>query len=442
PAAIVIAGDHGEGLGDHGESEHGHLAYQSTMHVPLVILGPGVSPGVSDTPVSIRRVFHTVLDWAGLGSAQSLRGSGTEVVLGEAMKPFLEYGWQPQTMAIEGNQKAILAGKLEVYDIAADPGEQRNLGAGANVQPTLRRALEDYPIPSLEAASHQPALDDGARRRLASLGYIGASAQPVVRTDAPRPADMVHLFDVIDTASGLFVEERYAEAIPLLEKIRGADPHNLDATLRLATAHSALGDDRRAVETFRKAAQIAPQSPDVRLYLALHYARGRDWERALPLLERTVSETPGRLPAVEALAVIRERQGRIEDALRLRQKVYGMRTPTDMELVHLGQLAMKAEQTPLAIESLEKARTAQGAAFRHDLELGVLYLAARRFDEARAALDRVPASHPEYPMALFKRAQVSVLLNEPDRAARIDAARRRADRTTRALIAREKLFQN
>ena len=67
-----------------------------------------------------------------------------------------------------------------------------------------------------------------------------------------------------------------------------------------------------------------------------------------------------------------------------------------------------------------------GPGFTHDLELGVLYLAARRFTDARDALDRVPPSHPEYPMALFKRAQVSVLLKEPDSAARIARARQHA----------------
>jgi hypothetical protein len=70
----------------------------------------------------------------------------------------------------------------------------------------------------------------------------------------------------------------------------------------------------------------------------------------------------------------------------------------------------------------------------------VLYLDARRLPEARDALDRLPRSHPAYPMALFKRAQVSVLLNEPDAAARIARARAAADSTTRPLIAREKLF--
>jgi hypothetical protein len=102
---------------------------------------------------------------------------------------------------------------------------------------------------------------------------------------------------------------------------------------------------------------------------------------------------------------------------------------------------MKAQQTPLAIESFEKARAKDGPAFAHDVELGVLYLAARRLIDARDALDRVPPSHREYPMALFKRAQVSVLLKEPDSAARIARARQRADGTTRELIARERLFR-
>ena len=68
-----MVADHGEGLGDHGEPQHGTLLYQSTMHVPLVIAGPGVSAGTASMPVSTRRVFFTILDWAGLGSDHSLR---------------------------------------------------------------------------------------------------------------------------------------------------------------------------------------------------------------------------------------------------------------------------------------------------------------------------------------------------------------------------------
>jgi arylsulfatase A-like enzyme/Tfp pilus assembly protein PilF len=441
PVAIVIVSDHGEGLGDHGESQHGNLLYQATMHVPLLLVGPGIKTGVSDTPVSTRRVFHTILDWAGLEKTQSLRGSEKEVVLAEAMKPFVAFGWQPQVMAVLGRQKAILAGRLEVYDVVADPMEARDLAAEANLSRQVGKALREYPLPSLKAPPPGDSLGDEELRKLASLGYISAGASPAVRKDAPRPVDMSHLFDVIEKASGLFVREEYAKAIPLLERILAEDPGNLDAALRLATAHSALGHEERALEAFEKARDIAPASQDVRTYLALHYARGRQWERAVPLLEQVVAETPDRLPALEGLAVVRERQGRTSEAVSLRQKIYARRKPTPMELVRLGQLAMSAGQTAPAIEAFERARTLQGGAFEHDLELGVLYLAARRLPEAKESLDRVPPSHPAYPMVLFKRAQVSVLLQEPDRAARIEIAREQADSTTRKLIAAERLFQ-
>jgi arylsulfatase A-like enzyme len=440
-SAIVVVGDHGEGLSEHGEAQHGKLVYQATMRVPLVLVGPGVAPGVVDAPVSARRVFHTLVDWAGLETASSLRAPGDEIVLGEAMKPFLAYGWQPQVMAIEGSLKLIRAGRSEAYDLASDPGETRDVAATAAPSRPLRDALREYPVPSLAAAAAPPAISDEQARKLASLGYVSAGVAPVVRADAPRPADMSGIFDALDEASTLFVREDYRRAIPLLRRILAEDRHNLDAALRLATAHSALGQGALAEQAFDTAAEIAPGSPDVRLYRALHYAKGREWPRAVPLLEQALAESPDRLPALEALARLRERQGRAPEALELWQRVFVLRVGAPAELVHAGELAMGAGQTAFAIQAFEQARAAAGTAFAHDLELGVLYLADRRFTEARDALDRIPASHPGYAMALFKRAQVSVLLNEPEQARRIELARQRADATTRELIARERLFR-
>jgi tetratricopeptide (TPR) repeat protein len=413
PRAFIVAADHGEGLGDHGERQHGYLLYQSTVHVPLLVGGPGVTAGTSDTPVSTRRVFHTILDWAGLGAEHSLRAAGEEPVLAEAMKPFLEYGWQPQVMTVAGRYKAILSGRVESYDLESDPAEQHDLGSGVALPSGARTALEDYPVPSAAAARAPDNLDEDAKRRLAALGYVGATAAPLVRKDAPRPVDMAPLFADMEAASGLFTAGAYAKAIPVLEKILDRDPHNLDAQLRLATCYSSLGRNDAAVDAFRKAAAMAPDSQDVRMYLALHYARTADWPRAVPLLEQVVKESPDRLTAVEALGGLKAREG---------------------------VAAMQRGDTPSAIAALERARQLQGAAFRNDLELGVLYLDARRFEDARAALDRALAAKPDDPMALFKRAQVSVLLHEPDSNARVEAARRKADATTRALIERERLF--
>jgi len=441
PIAIVLVGDHGEGLGEHGEQQHGDLLYQATMHVPLVLIGPHVANGVSNTAVSTRRIFHTILDWAGIDSANSLLKGDSEIVVGEAMKPFLDYGWQPQVMAVDGTRKAILAGKLEVYDVAADPGETHDLAAGANLSRQSRAALHEYPIPSADAQQSASNLSSEEQKKLAALGYVSSVAKPVIRADAPRPADMAPMFPILDEAARLFVHEQYAQAIPLLEQILSKDPHNLDAALRLATAHSALGHDDAALAAYRRAEVIAPNSPDVRTYMALHYARTSEWPKAVPMLERILNETPDKVPAIEALALLYERQGHIAEAIYLRQKLYTLRSPTLAELSRLGEMQMSLGQTAAAIESFEKARALAGAAFKHDTELGVLYLASQRFDDARTALDRVGPSDPSYPMALFKRAQVSVLLHEPDAPSRIAAARAHADATTRALIAHERLFQ-
>jgi choline-sulfatase len=444
PLAIIVVADHGEGLGEHGETQHGTLVYDATMHVPLVAVGPDVSPGTTDVTVSTRRVFFTILDWAGLGSEHSLLRStapASQVVLGEGMKPFLEYGWQPQVMAVSGAFKAIDAGKIETYDLGSDPRESRNLGPGANFPPGLRKAMDDYPIPSPASARTPDTLDDAARRRLASLGYVSAGAAPLVRKDAPRPVDMTGLLDAIDRASGLFTAGLYAQALPLLEQIRSKDPDNLDATLRLATAHSMLGQNAQAVALFGRAASLAPESPDVGVYLGLHYARTKDWDRALPLLEKAAVEMPDRVAVLEALVDGRTERGDIAGAIPLQQKINMLRSPSGEDLVKLGELEMEAGQTSAATTAFEGARALQGPSFTHDLELGVLYLSAQHFDKARTALDRVPSSSPDYPMALFKRAQVSVLLRESDAAARIDAAKKRADAETRPLIEREKLFK-
>jgi tetratricopeptide (TPR) repeat protein len=155
-----------------------------------------------------------------------------------------------------------------------------------------------------------------------------------------------------------------------------------------------------------------------------------------------LARSPQRLPALEGLARIRERQGNEPQARALLERIVALKRAPESELLKLGELAMRAGDTPAALGAFERARALQGDRFSHSLELGVLYLAARRYEEARDALDRVPPGHPGGAMALFKRAQVSVLLGEDDRAERVRRARAGADATTRPLIEREKLFRD
>lgn len=441
---VLVVGDHGEGRGDHGEMLHGNLLYQGVMRVPLVIAGGGIAPGVRDEPVSIRQVFPTVLGWAGgERSGTLLERAPAGAVLGEAMQPYLQYRWQPQVMAVDGRFKVIRSGRLELYDLAADPAESRDLAgtpAIIEIDRELRRAVAEYPLPASGAGAGAAPLDEDARKRLASLGYIAAESTAPARADAPRPADMAPLFADLDAGSREFVQERYQEAIPIFTRVLRRDPGNVIVAVRLAAAHSLLGRDREALQYFKTARAIDPESLDVRHYLALHHLRNGRPAEAAPLFEAVLGAQPDRLAALEGLAEIRERQGRVAEAIALRERAVPLARDPGVHLVKLGELRMAQGDSAAAIRAFERARELLGPGFQHHLELGVLYLAERRFAEAREELDRVPENHPGYAMALFKRAQVSVLLNEADRAERIRAAWERADSETRPLLRRERLF--
>jgi len=439
---IIVAADHGEGRGDHGEMLHGNLLYQGVMRVPLVLAGDGIAPGTRSDPVSLRQIHATLLGWAGERADGGLLAPADGPVLGEAMQPFLNYRWQPQVMAVAGRHKLILSGRLELYDVVDDPREERDLAKTVVPDRGLLRAVAGYPLPgqSGDAPPTAPASEE-ERRRLASLGYLVSGETPkAVPAGAPRAADMTPLFADLDAASLDFADERYASAARAFERILARDPGNLMTAVRLAVCQSLLGRDRAALSAFDLAAHIDPGSVEVRHYLGMHYLKGGQDELAAPHFEAVLKAQPDRLAAIEGLAKIRARQGRLAEAAALLEGSVPLARDTGSRLVEVGLLRMELGETGPAIAALERARDSQGPAFRRDLELGVLYLATRRLDDARSALDRVPPDHPAAAMALFKRAQVSVLLREPDSRARIRTAWEHADPATRRLIADERLF--
>ncbi len=451
---IIVAGDHGEGLGDHGETFHGNLLYQGVMRVPLIIAGSGAQAAVRSDPVSIRRVYGTIRDWAGDQASSdsasageqpaSLLNNSPETVLGEAMKPFLQYGWQPQVMAVRGKLKVIRSGQVEIYDPRADPSESNDLAGSVEIDleryQVLRAALRAYPLPSSSPGGGD-ALSRQDRERLASLGYVDWQGRAPVREDAPSPRHMAHLFADLDLGSGLFVRRRYGQAISVFSRVLEQDPQNLMVCLRLAVAHSVTGRGARALELFERARRIDPGSVDLRHYLAMHHFRAGDWGDAAPLFESVLAQMPDRRPALESLARIRRRQGRPEDAIELLERAIASGGAMAESLVLLGDLRMASADTAGAIQAFEQARDDTIDRFPRLLELGVLYLADRRFEEARECLDLVTPDHPGYPMALFKRALLSVLLGEPDQRQRVSLAYEKADATTRRLIENEALFR-
>ncbi len=439
---ILVVGDHGEGLGDHGELLHGNLLYRGVMRVPLILAGSGIPNAQIETAVSTRRIFDTILGWAGLDSDFDLLTADPEVVIGEALKPYLQYGWQPQVMAVWGNVKVIRSGETEVYDLQSDPVESVDLSDRIDIDPAIFEAINDYALVPAPGQEPPPdALDQETRRQLAALGYVGWESAVPLRDDAPSPNDMTHLFRDLNEGAELFVREEYEASIRVFEKVMAEDRENLMVTVRLAVAYSILGDQQRAQLLFERAEEIHPGSIDLQHYLAMHYFRFQRWDLATPIFEKVLTVMPRKLPALEALARIRESEGRFDDAARLMRRIVALKESPSAEWIRLGELEMATANTPAAIRAFEEARRLQGEAFNRHLELGVCYLAARNPGAAADELDLVPRDHPGYAMGLFKRAQVSVLLGEPDWRERVRFAYERADPSIRRLIENEPLFQ-
>lgn len=292
---VVVAGDHGESLGDHGESTHGLFVYDSALRVPLIIAWPGVlAPRVIVPAVTLADVAPTVTALAGLPAPAGIQGESLVPVLdGEAAAPrglyaetyFPQFfmGWAPLRSIREGRWKYIDAPEPELYDVDADPGETTNRATIETAAARgLRRQLEEA-VRGKEPPSAVPITDD-ARRKLAALGYVSTPTVPPAATGpAADPKRMVGVFERLAGANRALVEGRGAQAAAVAQEVLAGDPGNHFARLVLGRAQLATGASRAAIETLRSYLAAVPGSADAHHWIAL--AHLRLGERASALAE-------------------------------------------------------------------------------------------------------------------------------------------------------------
>ena len=233
---VIVTGDHGEGLGEHGEKEHGYLVYQSTLHVPLIVRVPkdGSSGAEVNQPVSLVDIVPTVLDLIGLGTPPPVQGidlrgylEGTgrperrQPIYSESLWPTL-YGCSPLYVIVDGAVEVHPAPKPELYDLSRDGGEKTNLvGRQPQIARRLRTRLAEL-RKALDAKANPGAstpVDKETRQRLESLGYVGGGAVPAAAgsdSDAELkledPKDFLPIFERLQAAIHLFVGKHYREA--------------------------------------------------------------------------------------------------------------------------------------------------------------------------------------------------------------------------------------
>lgn len=212
---LVVTSDHGEGLGDHGETVHGFFVYQSTLAVPLILRGPGIAPGgrLGVTARSIDLV-PTVLDLlavavparmkpSGRSLAPALRAQASpaeEPTYAESLLPLLHFGWSDLRALRDGRWKYIQAPRPELYDLQDDPGEMRNLAAEQPARAeALRAALGGKLAAERSSAAAAPStggVPPDLLEKLGALGYLGAGAPAQSSAPGADPKDKIEEFKV------------------------------------------------------------------------------------------------------------------------------------------------------------------------------------------------------------------------------------------------------
>ncbi len=254
-ALVILLSDHGESLGDHGESSHGYFIYQSTLHVPLLIHWPAGTaplPPVVAEPVSLLDVAPTILEVLGLPvppsfAGRSLRKPGSAAVLAESLHTFHSFGWSPLYSIRRGMLKYILAPRQELYDLATDPGERNNLvrtrpAEAARLRAELTSLLTRYPR---KPDSPRPAADSRIGT-LRSLGYLAPGPRARRAASLADPKDRLPVFRLYEKAMILLSDGRKTEAIATLREVLAADPHNILARRDLGGVYLETGSFEKA----------------------------------------------------------------------------------------------------------------------------------------------------------------------------------------------------
>jgi arylsulfatase A-like enzyme/Tfp pilus assembly protein PilF len=444
-STVILLSDHGEGLGDHGEQEHGLFVYDEAIHVPLIVKqesNVGAGRRVASVVQHIDLV-PTILDLVRAPVPGGLRGRSLKPVLedsgalppaavySEALYARYHFGWSELTAITDDRYRYIKAPREELYDLQHDPREQANIAAA---RPQPRQALRGALDRVVAGASIHPPRDvpAEARERLESLGYVGGQsfAAPRPGESLPDPKDKRQILEQYREAVELAAARRWPQAIAVLEEILRGDPEMADVWGQLAIFATRLDRFDLAADAYAHHIELQPDEPTAYIGAAAALLKLRKLDEARDHAQLAADVAPpanrrARAAAHEMLARIalarhdpdqaREEarlgkeadptlplplfiearvlydEARYEDALLLFERAIGeLKKPGALQMIELHFY------TADTLARLERSDEAEAEFFeelkyfpqntRARAGLAMLYQAGDRFDEAEAVL--------------------------------------------------------
>jgi Tfp pilus assembly protein PilF len=429
-AVVALMSDHGEGLGEHGENQHGIFLYRTTLQVPLLVKLPGGRLGGRrvDAPARLIDLFPTLVELAGLPVPAGLDGAallplpppeapGTaaapRAAYAEAYYGRIHFGWSELTSLVGGpggRFHYIEAPQPELYDLAADPGETRNVLAGER---RAYAALHADMAPYRTALAPPTPADAETAAKLASLGYLGGGGMARDAGPRPDPKTQRPTMEAIETALDRMSAGRYAEAAPVLERALAANPAMTDAWTLLARSYAKLGKSGAAADAYERAMKLAGGSPELALPTATALLAAGRLDAAREHAELALKTSPEAAYELLVRVAIAGRDEAGAVALMRRAVAAGAASPTLRS-----QLGIHLEETGAPADAVAVLAPIAGQAEPRALNaLGMALSDTGRQQQAMAVLERAVARDPRDALGYQGLGIVALRLERPQPAA-------------------------
>ncbi|HVT43463.1 MAG TPA: sulfatase-like hydrolase/transferase [Thermoanaerobaculia bacterium] len=406
---IIFLSDHGEGLGDHGESEHGLLLYRETVQVPLIVKLPGRRSGGTRVvhPVQIVDIVPTIAELTGASPPPSLAGRSLLGAAGDARRPIVaetfyprfNLGWSELYSLIEGPHHYIEGRRGELFDLQDDPAETKNLLTEerkkvASMRAALARFKREPESPGAVGAEE--------RAGLAALGYLGGGS--AATGDLPDPRDRMESYRAMQSAFSLYRAGRHEESLQAAERLLRQEPRVVDVWDLKARLLSSLGRPAEAVEAGKKALALAPDRLDVAALVTNLLVESGSHDEAAEHAEfiarRSSTESRERAAVLLVMARVEQERGNPDAALALLDQAIAAKSPAKKLP---GLLAARGDVLARTgrFEEAERDLRAEIAAFPEEPDayrsLIILLVASERLQEATATVRELIETAPRPP---------------------------------------------
>ncbi len=407
-SVVVLAGDHGEGLGEHGEKTHGFFVYNSTLHVPVIIKIPGAEPRVIDDEISLVDVMPTLLQVLKLPVPSTVQGrsllsgilgrgvSGTSNLMAENFLPLLHFRWSQLRALQSRGLKFIDAPRPELYDTRGDPGELKNLFAtrrslANDFRNRLYGLLRRFTPSGGGAAGKEMTEDPALLERLRSLGYVAVSAGTFAEAGGealPDPKDRIQVYELVSAAMSDGQRGRYQESLRKLRDAEKIESNSVTIKFLGALDYFRLKDYPRAIESFRATLRLNPRMPLAAFYLGLAQMETGELADATVSFQSALQQDPANFRAAYNLGAVYSKLKRAEEAIGAFHRAVEILPEYAEAHEALGELYLYLRQPQKAVEELERAVAIAPGMRRAYLPLGRAYEALGRTADAERAFAR------------------------------------------------------